>query len=123
MKRKLLEILACPIDKFHPLELFENKSDDEKITEPINSQKLISQDELLEPLMACYKSLIDCNMENIANGYLLDTIRRAHCFGINLLKLDIRQDSEKHLNAITCSAHMSTMYTPQHIAMSASLTL
>ena len=33
MKRKLLEILACPIDKFHPLELFENKSDNEKITE------------------------------------------------------------------------------------------
>jgi len=31
MKRKLLEILACPIDKFHPLELFENKSDDKKI--------------------------------------------------------------------------------------------
>ncbi|ASK78026.1 phosphoenolpyruvate carboxylase [Paraphotobacterium marinum] len=74
--------------------------DDEKVTEPINSQKLISQDELLEPLMSCYKSLVDCNMENIANGYLLDTIRRAHCFGINLLKLDIRQDSEKHLNAI-----------------------
>ncbi|NMJ67507.1 MAG: Trm112 family protein, partial [Marine Group I thaumarchaeote] len=22
MKRKLLEILACPIDKYHPLELF-----------------------------------------------------------------------------------------------------
>jgi len=33
MKRKLLEILACPIDKFHPLELFETKNDDEKITE------------------------------------------------------------------------------------------
>jgi len=33
MKRKLLEILACPIDKFHPLELFENKLDDEKIVE------------------------------------------------------------------------------------------
>jgi len=33
MNRKLLEILACPIDKYHPLELFENKSDDEKITE------------------------------------------------------------------------------------------
>ena len=33
MKRKLLEILACPIDKYHPLELFENKSDDDKITE------------------------------------------------------------------------------------------
>ena len=33
MNRKLLEILACPIDKHHPLELFENKSDSEKITE------------------------------------------------------------------------------------------
>jgi len=33
MNRKLLDILACPIDKFHPLELFENKSDDEKIVE------------------------------------------------------------------------------------------
>jgi len=33
MNRKMLEILACPIDKFHPLELFENKSDDEKVTD------------------------------------------------------------------------------------------
>ena len=33
MNRKMLEILACPIDKFHPLELFENKLDDEKIAE------------------------------------------------------------------------------------------
>ena len=33
MNRKMLEILACPIDKFHPLELFGNKSDDEKITD------------------------------------------------------------------------------------------
>jgi len=33
MNRKLLEILACPIDKPHPLELFENKLDGEKIPE------------------------------------------------------------------------------------------
>jgi len=33
MNRKLLDILVCPIDKSYPLELFENKSDDEKITE------------------------------------------------------------------------------------------
>ena len=32
MNRKLLDILACPIDKSNPLELYENKSDDEKIT-------------------------------------------------------------------------------------------
>jgi len=33
MNRKLLEILACPIDKHNPLELFENKLDGEKIAE------------------------------------------------------------------------------------------
>ena len=33
MNRKMLEILACPIDKFHPLELFESKSDNKKIGE------------------------------------------------------------------------------------------
>jgi len=33
MNRKMLEILACPIDKFHPLELFADKSDDEKVAE------------------------------------------------------------------------------------------
>ena len=33
MNRKMLEILACPIDKFNPLELFANKSDDEKVAE------------------------------------------------------------------------------------------
>ena len=33
MNRKMLEILACPIDKFHPLELFESESNDEKIVE------------------------------------------------------------------------------------------
>ena len=33
MNRKMLDILACPIDKHHPLELFENKLDGEKITE------------------------------------------------------------------------------------------
>ncbi len=33
MNIKMLEILACPIDKFHPLELFESKSYDKKIAE------------------------------------------------------------------------------------------
>ncbi len=33
MKRKLLEILACPIDKRYPLELFELKSEGEVIVD------------------------------------------------------------------------------------------
>jgi len=52
--------------------------------------------QLLEPLLLCYQSLLDCKMEVIANGQLLDTIRRAYAFGLTLLKLDVRQESGRH---------------------------
>ncbi|KXI29362.1 phosphoenolpyruvate carboxylase [Paraglaciecola hydrolytica] len=62
-----------------------------------NAQDWVSSnEELLEPLMACYRSLNACGMQVIARGHLLNTIRRVHCFGIHLLKLDVRQDSERH---------------------------
>lgn len=57
---------------------------------------ITSKEELLDPLMLCYQSLCDCGMQVTADGALLDVIRRVHCFGIHLLKLDIRQDSERH---------------------------
>ena len=52
--------------------------------------------QLKEPLELCYHSLINMGMKSIANGLLLDIIRRVNCFGINLVKLDIRQDGERH---------------------------
>lgn len=52
--------------------------------------------QLLEPLLLCYQSLLDCGMAVIANGRLLDTVRRAYAFGLTLLKLDIRQDAGRH---------------------------
>lgn len=61
-------------------------------------------DELMQPLLLCYRSLVACNMQDIADGSLLDIIRRVACFGIELLKLDIRQESGRHreaVNAIT----------------------
>lgn len=60
-----------------------------------------SNDELLKPLMACYDSLHECGMQVIAEGALKDTIRRVHSFGVNLLKLDIRQDSERHADVFS----------------------
>ena len=33
MNRKMIDILACPIDKNHPLELFESKSKEKIISE------------------------------------------------------------------------------------------
>jgi len=33
MNKKMMDILACPIDKHFPLEIFETKTEDEKIVE------------------------------------------------------------------------------------------
>jgi phosphoenolpyruvate carboxylase len=40
----------------------------------------------------------------VADGRLLDILRRAHIFGLSLLKMDLRQESTRHaevLGAIT----------------------
>ncbi len=70
--------------------------------EPCNPDAWIADNsELLEPLMLCYESLLDAGLEIVANGLLTDTIRRAHCFGVHLLKLDIRQDSQRHADVFS----------------------
>lgn len=61
---------------------------------------IISREDLLAPLNLCFTSLQDVDLPHIANGPLLDTIRRIHCFGINLVPLDVRQDGERHVQAI-----------------------
>jgi len=68
---------------------------------PDTSNWIESDDELIEPLMLCYQSLLDCGMQVVANGLLLDTIRRARVFGIHLLRLDVRQDSERHADVFS----------------------
>ena len=59
-----------------------------------------SNAQLIEPLELLYRSLIECNMAPVADGRLLDTLIRARCFGIFLVRLDIRQHSELHAQAI-----------------------
>ena len=44
---------------------------------------------------------MNCNLAEIANGSLLDFIYRVNSFGIELLKLDIRQESGRHRQAIS----------------------
>ncbi len=62
---------------------------------------VISQrDDLLEPLLMCYHSLREVGLPHIANGPVLDNIRRVQSFGINLVPLDIRQDGERHVKAV-----------------------
>jgi phosphoenolpyruvate carboxylase len=61
---------------------------------------IVSREDLLQPLMLCFRSLNEVGLPHIANGPLVDTIRRIHCFGINLVPLDIRQDGDRHVQAI-----------------------
>ncbi|HSX71297.1 MAG TPA: phosphoenolpyruvate carboxylase [Pseudomonas sp.] len=56
--------------------------------------------ELIDPLELCYQSLHACGMGVIAEGQLLDCLRRAACFGLFLVRLDIRQDAARHAAAL-----------------------
>ena len=68
---------------------------------PLDQNKLLSsREEILKPLRVVRESLEQNQNENIASGELLDLMRRAKCFGINLARLDIRQESSRHSQLI-----------------------
>jgi phosphoenolpyruvate carboxylase len=57
-------------------------------------------EDLLSPLLDCYQSLQECGAGAVAEGRLLDLIRRVHCFGITLMRIDIRQEAGRHATAL-----------------------
>ncbi|AYN28147.1 phosphoenolpyruvate carboxylase [Buttiauxella sp. 3AFRM03] len=61
---------------------------------------LTQNEQLWDPLYACYQSLQACGMGIIANGQLLDTLRRVKCFGVPLVRIDVRQESTRHTEAL-----------------------
>ena len=70
-------------------------------TTPAPADVLQNNRELLDPLELCYHSLHECGMSVIADGPLLDCLRRAVTFGLFLVRLDVRQDSTRHTAAMT----------------------
>ncbi|PPS06472.1 hypothetical protein GOBAR_AA14188 [Gossypium barbadense] len=61
-------------------------------------------EQFLEPLELCYRSLCCCGDRPIADGSLLDFLRQVSTSGLSLVRLDIRQESDRHtdvLDAIT----------------------
>ena len=69
---------------------------------PLDQKKLLSnREEILKPLRVVRESLEENQNENIASGDLLDLMRRTKCFGINLARLDIRQESLRHSQLIS----------------------
>ena len=57
---------------------------------------ILDDRDLRMPLQMCYDSLVRSGLHRVADGLLLDTLRRTACFGISLVKLDVRQSADRH---------------------------
>lgn len=66
---------------------------------------------LAEPLRLCYRSLHETGAGRVADGRLLDILRRIPSFGLSLVRLDLRQEASRHtdaLDAITQAAGLGS---------------
>lgn len=61
---------------------------------------LSNSEQLRKPLQTCRDSLLAVGLTSVANSLVLDLIRKVNSFGISLVKLDIRQHSERHDSAL-----------------------
>ncbi|MDI9777866.1 phosphoenolpyruvate carboxylase [Pseudomonas putida] len=68
--------------------------------QPASAEVLVDNRDLIAPLELCYQSLHECGMGVIADGPLLDSLRRAVTFGLFLGRLDVRQDAARHRDAL-----------------------
>jgi len=76
---------------------------EQKLKNNISSQSsmiITTTEQLLEPILLIHKALIADGYDYVANGPVTDTIRRINAFGINLVPLDIRQDSARHTQVL-----------------------
>ncbi|MEA3235213.1 phosphoenolpyruvate carboxylase [Pseudomonas mosselii] len=70
-------------------------------TQPASAAVLVDNHELIAPLELAYQSLHECGMGVIADGPLLDCLRRAVTFGLFLVRLDVRQDAARHRDTLS----------------------
>ena len=62
---------------------------------------------LADSLKMLYRSLHRCGDGLIADGRLLNNLRRLECFGLTLIALDIRQDAARHTEVLdTVTRHL-----------------
>ena len=67
---------------------------------PAPAGTYVDASELASDLWLCYQSLHDVGAGTIAEGPLLDTLRRVACFGLTLARLDIRQEASRHTGVL-----------------------
>ena len=67
---------------------------------PTHANTYANADELADDLLLCHQSLHSVGAGTIADGPLLDTLRRVTCFGLTLARLDIRQEATRHTDVL-----------------------
>ena len=55
---------------------------------------------IAEPLRLCVRSLRETGGAAVADGRLIDLLRRLTCFGLTLVRLDLRQEAPRHTQAL-----------------------
>lgn len=63
-------------------------------------EAIYDEEDLLEPLKIMHESLVQTGFALVADGLLVDIIRRVAVFGMSLVPLDIREESTKHTEAL-----------------------
>ncbi len=55
---------------------------------------------LFDDIRLCHDDLKACGLGELAEGSVIDILRRISCFGLPLLRLDVRQESTRHAEAM-----------------------
>lgn len=69
-------------------------------TKPDTNKVYLSREVLMEELNLMHRSLSETENKNTADGFLTDIIRNVAAFGLNMVSLDIRQESDRHEEAV-----------------------
>lgn len=69
-------------------------------SEASDADPIASRQDLLDPLRLAHRSLTDRGLGSLARGRLTDVMRQAATFGPCLLRLDLRQESSRHTQAL-----------------------
>ena len=67
---------------------------------PVGGAYFKTTKELAEPFKLMYDSLVETGNKILAGGKLLAVLRRLNTFGLHLIRLDVRQESTRHEEAI-----------------------
>jgi len=67
---------------------------------PPGPEVYVTADDLASDLRLCHRSLEETGQQLIADGRLTDVLRRVAAFGVTLARLDVRQDSARHAEAL-----------------------